>query len=118
MEYNEDFARLEQFVERLIDSYNQLKNENSEINEQLLAKEQEVGDLQETIKNLQDDRGVMHNRISGLIARIDEWEKILASEGSDKNSKSAGAGKKTKHGKKSSSLFNASAEQSSGTALR
>jgi hypothetical protein len=29
MEYNEDFARLEQFVERLIDSYNQLKNYRS-----------------------------------------------------------------------------------------
>lgn len=118
MEYNEDFARLEQFVERLIDSYNQLKNENSEINEQLLAKEQEIGDLQETIKNLQDDRGVMHNRISGLIARIDEWEKDLSQEGSEQNSRSTRTGKQTKHGKKSSSLFNTTAEQSSGTALR
>ena len=38
MEHNEDLARLEQFVEKLLDSHNQLKNENSEINEQLRAK--------------------------------------------------------------------------------
>ena len=42
MEQNEDLARLEQFVERLIDSYNQLKNVNSDINALLLEKEQEI----------------------------------------------------------------------------
>ncbi|KPK29230.1 MAG: hypothetical protein AMK70_16265 [Nitrospira bacterium SG8_35_1] len=76
MEYNEDFARLEQFVERLIDSYNQLKNVNSDINALLLEKEQEIVDLQEKVKDLQDDRNVMLNRVSGLIERIDEWELI------------------------------------------
>ena len=38
MEHNEDMARLEQFVEKLIDSHNQLKNENSEISFLLQAK--------------------------------------------------------------------------------
>ena len=30
MEQNEDLARLEQFVEKLIDSHNELKNENDD----------------------------------------------------------------------------------------
>ena len=118
MEYIEDFARLEQFVEKLIDNYNRLKNENSEINAQLLAKQQEIVDLQEMTKSLQDDRSVMHDRISGLIDRIDEWEKNFEQEGSGQNSDSAVADTQKKPSKKSSSLFNVTTEHSSESAVR
>ena len=118
MEYNEDFARLEQFVEKLIDSYNLMKHENSEINAQLLTKQQEIIELQEMVKNLQDDRTVMHNRVSGLIERIDEWEKNFEQEGSGQNSESAGAAGHKKSSKKSSSLFNVKPEHSSESVLR
>jgi len=118
MEYKEDFARLEQFVEKLIDSYNQLKNENSEINAQLLARQQEIDDLQEMIKSLEDERSVMRNRVSGLIDRIDEWEKNFEQEGSGQNTDSAGAGTQKKSSKKSSALFKATAEHPSESVLR
>ena len=118
MEHNEDMARLEQFVEKLIDSHNQLKNENSEISFLLQAKQQEIADLQEKIKNLQEDRSVMHNRVGGLIDRIDEWEKTFEQEGSGQNSDPATGGSKSRAKKSSSSLFNVKAEQSSGSALR
>jgi len=118
MEYHEDFARLEQFVEKLIDSYNQLKNDNSEINALLLAKEQEVLDLQEKVKDLQDDRNVMLNRVSGLIGRIDEWEKKLDQEGPELNSKATDTETQKKQSKKSSSVFKGTAEQSSESVLR
>jgi SMC interacting uncharacterized protein involved in chromosome segregation len=117
MEHNEDLARLEKFIERLIDSHDQLKNENSEIYAQLQAKEQEILELREMIKNLQEDRSVMHNRVTGLIDRIDEWEKGFEQEGSGQNSNS-GADEDQGPPKKSSSLFKASAEHSSGSALR
>jgi uncharacterized coiled-coil DUF342 family protein len=110
MEHNEDLARLEQFVEKLIDSHNQLKKENSEINAQLQAKQQEITELQE-------DRSVMHNRVSGLIDRIDKWEKTFEQEELGLNSDS-GDGQTRKLSKKSSSLFNVTAEQSSESALR
>ena len=118
MEYNEDFARLEQFVERLIDSYNQLKNVNSDINALLLEKEQEIIDLQEKVKDLQDDRNVMLNRVSGLIERIDGWEKKLDQEGSEQNSNLADTETQKKQSKKSSSLIKGNAGQSPGSALR
>ena len=117
MEQNEDLARLEQFVEKLIDSHNQLKNENSGINAQLQAKQQEIAELQETIKNLQQDRSVMHNRVTGLIGRIDEWEKSFDQESSGQKNNS-GDDDTQSPSKKSSSLFTVQAEHSPGSALR
>jgi chromosome segregation ATPase len=116
MEHNEDLTRLEKFVEKLIESHNQLKNVNSGINEQLQAKQQEITELQEMIKNLQDDRNVMHKRVTGLIDRIDEWEKVIDQKESGQSSNSVDA-EKQNLSKKTSSLFKVTPEQSSDTAL-
>lgn len=117
MENNEDLARLEQYIEKLIVSYNHLKNEYNEISGQLQAKQQEIAELQEMIKNLQEDRSVIHNRVTGLIDRIDEWEKAFEQEGSGQNSNS-GEVQAQKITKKSSSLFSVASEQSSESAVR
>jgi len=117
MEQNEDLARLEQYIEKLIESHNQLKSENSEMNVQLQAKQQEIAELQEMIKNLQEDRSVIHNRVTGLLDRIDEWEKAFDQEGAGQNSDS-GEVQSQKLTKKSSSLFNVSSEQSPESAVR
>jgi len=116
MENNEDWVRLEQFVEKLIVSHNQLKNENSEINAQLQAKQQEIAELHEMIKNLEKDRNVMHNRVTGLIDRIDEWEKVFDQDSDDQITGSANDANKG-IAKKSSSLFKVTPEQPSESAL-
>jgi predicted nuclease with TOPRIM domain len=117
MDHNEDLARLEQFVEKLIVSHNQLKNENDEVKAKLQAKQQEIAELQEMIKNLQEDRSVMHNRVTGLLDRIDDWEKTFAQEGSGQNS-SSGNGESQSLSNKSSSLFSVAEDQPSESALR
>jgi len=117
MEQKEGLARLEQYIEKLIGSHNQLKNENSEISAQLQAKQQEIVELQEMIKNLQEDRSVIHNRVSGLIDRIDEWEKAFEQE-EPRHNKDSGQAESQNLSKKSSSLFNVKAEQSSESAVR
>ena len=109
MEQNEDLARLEQFVEKLIDNHNQLKRENGEMLAQLQAKEQEIAELQEKMKNLQEDRGVMHNRVSGLIERIEKWEKAIDTDDPGSNPAKSGTQNLTK---KTSSLFNVTTEKS------
>ena len=116
MERNEDLARLEQFVEKLIASHNQLKNQNNEINARLQAKQQEIVELQEVIKNLQEDRSVMHKRVTGLLDRIDDWERTFDQEGASQNSS---PGKDDPQGlsNKSSSLFSLAEEQPSESAL-
>ena len=117
MEQNEDLARLEQFVEKLIGSHNQLQKEKDEMLAQVQAKQQEIAELQEMVKNLQEDRSVMHNRVTGLIGRIGEWEKVLDQDGAGGKSES-GEGETKERLQKSSSLFNVTAGQSSESALR
>ena len=117
MEYNEDLARLEQFVEKLIDNHNQLKSENKDIYAQLQAKQQEIVELQEMIENLQKDRNVIHNRVTGLIDRIDEWEKAFDREDAGQNN-AAGKEAAQNPAKSSSPLFKAKSEQSSESAVR
>lgn len=118
MEHNEDLARLEQFVEKLIDSHNQLKNENSEIQAQLQAKEQEINELQEAINNLQEDRSVMHTRVSGLLGRIDDWEKNFDGDGAGQDTDPEAGKRQSPPRKKGSSLFNVKAGHSPESALR
>ena len=110
MENNEDLARLEQFVDKLIGSHNQLKKEKDEMMAQMQGKQQEIAELQEMVKSLQEDRSVMHNQVTGLIDRIGEWEKILDKEGTGHNSDS-GEGEARSLSNESSSLFTMATEQ-------
>ena len=110
MENSEDLARLEQFVEKLIGSHNQLKKEKNEMMVQVQEKQQEIAELQEMVKSLQEDRSVMHNQVTGLIDRIGEWEKVLDKEGAGQNSDSE-EGHAQNLSKDSSSLFNVATEQ-------
>ena len=71
---------------------------------------QEIAELQEMIKSLQEDRSVMHNQVTGLIDRIGEWEKVFDQDdpGEDSNS---GHGQTQNLSEKSRSLFNVATEQ-------
>jgi uncharacterized coiled-coil DUF342 family protein len=117
MEQNEGLARLEQFVERLIASHNQLKAENSRITAELQVKEQENVELRKTVEDLRDNRSEMHSRVTGLLERIDTWEKTFDQESPGQMSE---ATDKEPQGlsEKSSSLFDVASEQPSGSALR
>jgi peptidoglycan hydrolase CwlO-like protein len=75
MVYEEEFNRLEEFVEKLITSYNDLKAENSRLRQQLAEMEQQNQQNKDLATSLQKDRTIMHERISQLIIKIDEWEK-------------------------------------------
>ena len=110
MEHNEDLARLEQFVEKLVDSHNQLKKEKNEILVQVQEKQQEIAQLQEMLKSLQEDRSVMHNQVTGLIDRIGEWEKVFDQDGPGEDSNS-GDGQTKNLSEESPSLFNVATEQ-------
>ena len=110
MENNEDLARLEQFVDKLIGSHNQLKKEKDEMMAQMQEKQQEIAKLQEMVKSLQEDRGVMHNQVTGLIDRIGEWEKVFDQDDSGQSSKSEN--EQTQNlSEESPSLFNVATEQ-------
>ena len=48
MEHNVDLARLEQFVDKLLDSHNRLKREKNEMLAQLQEKQLVIDELHET----------------------------------------------------------------------
>ncbi|MBW2465940.1 MAG: hypothetical protein JRF02_01445 [Deltaproteobacteria bacterium] len=111
MEHNEDLARLEQFVDKLISNHNQLKKEKSDLLVQLQEKQQEIAELQETVNSLREDRSIMHSQVTGLIDRIGEWEKILDHESADQGG-DPGEDQTSDLPKESSTLFNVTSEQS------
>lgn len=111
MEHNEDLARLEQFVEKLIENHNQLKNERGELAARLQQKELEIAELQDKLKCLQEDRSVIHNQVNGLIDRIGEWEKILDQD-METGQSGAPEGEQSQNlRKETSTLFNVGTEQ-------
>ena len=92
MVYEKEFGRLEQFVEKLITSYNDLKAENSNLRQQLAEREQQIQQNKDLVTSLQNDRTIMHERITQLIIKIDEWEK---SHSAAENSRDTLSKKKT-----------------------
>lgn len=79
MVHEEELGKLEQSVERLIDNYNELKAENSSLKERLEKIELQKMQNQELVDTLQNDRTAMHERVTGMISKIEEWEKSLDS---------------------------------------
>ena len=81
MENNTELVRLEQFVETLLNKYNELKanfhaleGTLSEREATLNDRENECTALKQEISNLRDERSEVGGRVVGLIDRIEQWE--------------------------------------------
>ncbi len=71
---NEGFVRLEQLVDTLIDSYNELKEKYRVLEENLKESEEERELLKMELAELQEQRSEVAQRVSGLLGRIEQWE--------------------------------------------
>jgi SMC interacting uncharacterized protein involved in chromosome segregation len=78
MVHEEELNRLEKFVERLIDDYQTLKAENNSLQNELEEIKRQNLENQDLVATLQKDRTLMHERVSGMIGKIEEWEKNLS----------------------------------------
>jgi len=74
MDHEEELVRLEQIVEKLLESYNVLKSDCANLQQRLQAKEKENKTLLEQVQSLSSDKSTMHNRVTGLIGKIEAWE--------------------------------------------
>ena len=75
MEQNEDLIRLAGVVEELLASFNQLKQEKQELLQTLDEKENNIKELQGTIARLKDEKADVSQRVSGILAALENWEK-------------------------------------------
>jgi chromosome segregation ATPase len=71
---NEEFVRLEQLVDTLIDKYSSLKDTVRVLEEKLRDSEDERELLKMELVELQEQRSEMGRRVSGLLGRIEQWE--------------------------------------------
>jgi chromosome segregation ATPase len=74
MESNAELARLEQFVDKLLTKYHELKDEYHALQATLRERDNECADLKGQIADLSTERSVVGERVAGLIGRIEQWE--------------------------------------------
>jgi len=93
MDQGKELARLEQFVDKLLTNYNVLKKECDGLQKRLQDREKENKQLLEQVDGLRSDKSDMHSRVTGLIGKIEEWEKSQSRKNDNGTSaKSASAG--------------------------
>jgi predicted nuclease with TOPRIM domain len=74
MENNAELVRLEEFVDKLLMKYNQLKSDYHALQETLRERDAECAELKNNIFHLSTERTEVGNRVAGLIDRIEQWE--------------------------------------------
>ena len=74
MENNAELIRLEQFVDKLLTKYNELKANFHALEATLRERDEEIVNLKATIDELSTERAEVGDRVAGLIGRIEQWE--------------------------------------------
>ncbi|HHB76355.1 MAG TPA: cell division protein ZapB [Desulfobulbus sp.] len=74
MENNAELAKLEQFVDKLLTKYHELKEDFHALQTTLQERDAECADLKGQVAELSSERVVVGERVSGLIGRIEQWE--------------------------------------------
>ena len=74
MENNTELVRLEEFVDKLLTKYNQLKADYHALQETLREREAECASLKNNVFDLSTEKTEVGNRVSGLLGRIQQWE--------------------------------------------
>ncbi|MEW6428483.1 MAG: hypothetical protein AB1568_10655 [Thermodesulfobacteriota bacterium] len=74
MGYQEDLARLEGFVEKLLQQVDLLKQQKGDLEARLQQREAEILDLRNQQDSLKEERSEVHQRVSRIIGAIEEWE--------------------------------------------
>lgn len=101
-----DLVKLESVVTSLMGRFNALKQEKSELEAQLEAKEERIDELNEQINSLTTEKSDVRGRVSSLLGSIEDWEQNLATEKKDGSADSGSAGDSTNSdGKIESKLF-------------
>lgn len=77
MENKSEFKRLEEFVDNLLAKYKKMKERCATFEAKLEDREAEVLELNDKITELRSERKVVGERVTGLIDRIEQWEKEL-----------------------------------------
>lgn len=90
MEQSAELARLEEFVDKLLSKYNQLKAECCSLQETVRQREDECADLKKKVFAMSAERTEVGNKVAGLLGRIEQWESEQLGAASDSPAESSG----------------------------
>lgn len=76
MSYQEDIAKLENIIGKLMAGMDTLRKENAGLKSSLAAREAELAALNNERASLQDERSTVQNRVSKILGAIEDWEKM------------------------------------------
>jgi len=81
MEQLENLARLEEAIDKLLRSQQEMQQEKLQLQANLARQEQETTELRRQLEDVQGERGKIHQRVAGLIDSIEKWEKMSGAKG-------------------------------------
>ena len=81
MSQDNELRRLEQFVEKLLARFNDLREENSKLQENLRQREGEIEALQLSLGAREEERSEITQRVGRMVEQIEEWEAALGGDG-------------------------------------
>ena len=93
MDQLENLARLEEAIDKLLHSQQEIRQEKVQLQEKLARQEQETAELRKQLEDAQGERGKILKRVAGLIDSIEKWEKTAGAKVTE------GAGTKSGEGK-------------------
>lgn len=74
MEHSADLARLEEFVDTLLNRHAQLKADTIALQRGLHERENEIRGLKQEIEQLTAERQEIGGRVARLLGRIERWQ--------------------------------------------
>ena len=87
MASDKELIRLEQYIERLLAGYSELKKEKQNIEQRLVEIQAENDKYKKELDSLDSERGAVRDRVNSLIGQIEQWEtEVDGEEGSDDSS--------------------------------
>lgn len=75
MKQESELERLENFVSSLLARYNELKEENAKLEQDVIDKDGIIEDLRGSLAQLESERSEISDRVGGIIGQIEQWEK-------------------------------------------
>lgn len=80
MSKDTELQRLEQFVEKLLTKFTELKDQKNQLVQELKERDALINELRGNISTKDDERNEISVRVNKLVGQIEEWELALGEE--------------------------------------
>jgi chromosome segregation ATPase len=80
MSQDNELRRLEQFVEKLLANFSQLRAEKAKLEQELQERDVKLENLRRSLESKDMERGEISQRVSKIVEQIEEWESTLENE--------------------------------------